>query len=40
MLQWYADNDAPPPADLAEPAPDVATAVATLATAMQAAAER
>jgi len=40
MLQWYADNDAPPPADLTGPAPDVATAVATLATAMQAAAER
>lgn len=40
MLQWYADNDAPPPADLAGPAPDVETAVATLATAMQAAAER
>lgn len=40
MLQWYVEHDAPPPADLAEPAPDVEAAVATLATAMQAAALR
>lgn len=40
MLQWFTDNDAEAPDDLAEPAAEVETAVARLAAAMAAAAKR